>query len=1302
MFNFKPAGVAAPAPAAGGFTLGAPAVPAAGAFGANVLPLGGAIGGGAMMIRPAAPPADGAPRPNRVNVANAASNAPREQKRNMQRMKDLLSRAQDLTSGSPTASLKPSKLKRTVVQLKAACDQQGANIRGKKRGVGGAVRPTSNADLQQGARRIFARFDGGHDRLQRDYDALDLKMKAGGVFVESDGADADVATFIKRHSEHLFELTLEEALDGTLDSSADRLNDLLYVEWEHDKMLALEHMPQGRLWAGPAATAAAAAIGGGGGPPGGPPFFGGGGFPGGVGVGAPPGGGPPGPPGFGGGGGGGGGAAAAAAVAGFVVPGAPGAHVRRAPPAWWRTTAKAASRRQEVDGCPPANDANTLITGFAKAGEMCERPSKSFLPSTASLPTPVAGAPRPPTVDTASAVRANCAAAVMELNRKGHKGNQFGFATVMKHAINATVWSDDVAPWEEAATLEGPWSEEEKQREIRTQLGAQSLSECWELICHILGEEQGVGRFGAPDAGEPWRVVALPFAVAPGATVQVTRTLRDASMLHGARKLLEKQYRNFINDEMTGVEDEDQMGVVDDGLGISSIRKFLSVFVGPRLAGGRVKWDRWTRETYYGGSIDGVPLWPYVYFCLRCGLVAEAGQLLERVNKRSNALNPNKGGMQVQESKVVKAMRLLGEHHHAIKPLSELRSANFAGGSKAAAPFSTSTSMRVVDENVYKELSEQQLAEKVAEIAEGEGVLTEAQLDHLDDELRQLEEAYDPYREAVLRLLGGGGAEEASADPPRAFGIFEHIIEDFVWFKLVTILNSVEIAYAGTASAFGAAGAAAASDSTLVDGRAELVRTLREHEGEFGREPLKLVTLLLLTLEFERAIDFLARNAVGVGGSGGRDVVGGIGAEGMGAAAAHRSFDVGNAHAIDPAFLDALHIAIALFQYGVLRTDVSSVQQGAGYESEARVSEEGPGFRWELWQRTISSGGLLVDNEAPPGEAVLRFTVMLRKYVLYLASESRAAFEEVRRPNATGQERQDAVAVSIHMARTAVEYACVLKLRTAVEYAEAERTLHEQALENLLVELVLSLKAGSPALQDLLWGSVKGTWENAPSVLMPQNTTAGGLLNSDTSEGYLRTGLGAAPEKRALLERVLHTAAIEAKKIGQFALALQLYMALSWNQVDPLKRTMDADALVLIIEQLSKKLVLPEVVAFAKNPTGRVTPAQEMKLRDAIDDREQWKWAAFKSSSLKIDPRLADHIATLGHLFHLSLFFDLVYVMSFVVVARVCIFAGSAFTSLSAHLFLRLALVRPPLPPSLPLPPAATTAPRTCTLHSAP
>ena len=184
----------------------------------------------------------------------------------IQRLKDLKARAKQITSDSPTASLLPAKLKLTVPQLKAAADQQGAMIRGKKRGPSGALQAVSAAATLQGARSLFAHFDGGFDSLQRDYNALDLRMRDGGVFVESDGTEADVATFIKGHSEHLFELTLEEALDGTLDSCADRLNDLLYAEWEHDKMLALEHMPQGRRWAtGADEYAAMAGHGGGGG-----------------------------------------------------------------------------------------------------------------------------------------------------------------------------------------------------------------------------------------------------------------------------------------------------------------------------------------------------------------------------------------------------------------------------------------------------------------------------------------------------------------------------------------------------------------------------------------------------------------------------------------------------------------------------------------------------------------------------------------------------------------------------------------------------------------------------------------------------------------------------------------------------------------------------------------------------------------------------------------------------------------------------------------------------------------------------
>ena len=123
-------------------------------------------------------------------------------------------------------------------------------------------------------------------------------------------------------------------------------------------------------------------------------------------------------------------------------------------------------------------------------------------------------------VDTAAALRANCAAAVMELNRK--HGSGFGFATVMKHAIEATL-VDNLE-----ATLLPPRTAEELQHEERTQFGAESLHECWELICHLVGEEEGVDRMGSiPAGGTPWRVATLPFGASPSGNVDVTPTLRS-------------------------------------------------------------------------------------------------------------------------------------------------------------------------------------------------------------------------------------------------------------------------------------------------------------------------------------------------------------------------------------------------------------------------------------------------------------------------------------------------------------------------------------------------------------------------------------------------------------------------------------------------------------------------------------------------------------------------------------------------------------------------------------------------------
>jgi hypothetical protein len=236
---------------------------------------------------------------------------------------------------------------------------------------------------------------------------------------------------------------------------------------------------------------------------------------------------------------------------------------------------------------------------------------------------------------------------------------------------------------------------------------------------------------------------------------------------------------------------------------------------------------------------------------------------------------------------------------------------------------------------------------------------------------------------------------------------------------------------------------------------------------------------------------------VGVGGSGGHDLVGGVGAEmtfGGGGAQSRRAFGADPAY-MDPAFIDALHIAIALFQYGVLRTESSVAGlagRGGGGSGGARdvfISADRPGYEFALSpasKRAASSGGLLVDDDAAPGEAVLRFAAMLRKYVLYLASESRAAFAESKL--AKGQEQADAAAVSIHMARAAVEYAVVLRSSTPPPPTEAEREARAQQLETLLVDLVLSLEAGSPALQDLLWGAGRDTgWETSGTIFMPMS-----------------------------------------------------------------------------------------------------------------------------------------------------------------------------------------------------------------------
>ena len=55
--------------------------------------------------------------------------------------------------------------------------------------------------------------------------------------------------------------------------------------------------------------------------------------------------------------------------------------------------------------------------------------------------------------------------------------------------------------------------------------------------------------------------------------------------------------------------------------------------------------------------------------------------------------------------------------------------------------------------------------------------------------------------------------------------------------------------------------------------------------------------------------------------------------------------------------------------------------------------------------------------------------------------------------------------------------------------------------------------------------------------------------------------------------RVLQAATEEAKSKGMFTLALQLMMAVSCNQSEPSKRVLSAEAMTLLTEQLSLRLV---------------------------------------------------------------------------------------------------------------------------------
>ena len=71
--------------------------------------------------------------------------------------------------------------------------------------------------------------------------------------------------------------------------------------------------------------------------------------------------------------------------------------------------------------------------------------------------------------------------------------------------------------------------------------------------------------------------------------------------------------------------------------------------------------------------------------------------------------------------------------------------------------------------------------------------------------------------------------------------------------------------------------------------------------------------------------------------------------------------------------------------------------------------------------------------------------------------------------------------------------------------------------------------------------------------------------------------------------------------------ALQLHMAQSWNKLDHSKRVLTKDAIVLLIEQLSLRMVLPEVLELHERGGTFATAAQEAQCRRAINERELWK-----------------------------------------------------------------------------------------------
>ena len=301
-------------------------------------------------------------------------------------------------------------------------------------------------------------------------------------------------------------------------------------------------------------------------------------------------------------------------------------------------------------------------------------------------------------------------------------------------------------------------------------------------------------------------------------------------------------------------------------------------------------WPRSVQDWYNASSprVDGHPLWPQVFFCLRCGGRREALQLVHQAQRQARL-----------PAGIADALAAFV----AVMDRREAASVQPGGGADSSAGAGVRAGAALLD-----------AAKPSAPLPAAAGAAVNSVKSHYDDLTRGSSgPAVDPFHQEVACLLG-------YADP----GVLDELVlptmKDFVWhrlfFAITAELGQARAEHAGGGAALahmGGPGAAGMELYTVPRLAHEILQTWRgaEHFDKGHRKPYQYFQMLLQINRPELAIDYLAQ---------------------------HGHVQNRSSH-----FEDAVHFALALHLYGALRTTpfTPPSARGAGAGAGAGVGAAG-------------------------------------------------------------------------------------------------------------------------------------------------------------------------------------------------------------------------------------------------------------------------------------------------------------------------------------------------------------------------